>query len=155
MKKTLITLTQIVCSTFDIVEINTISRKTKFIYARAIIYSLMRNHLYMTYQAIGKVFNKNHATIIHATKELPFMLKYDKELNRKYEQIVADWLGDDIKEAQTPELVRKNLEDEINLLNLELLRLKEKVQTQESIIEQFKKSKETAGKQSIRNWINL
>ena len=155
MKKTLITLTQIVCSTFEIVEINTISRKTKFIYARAIIYSLMSNHLYMTYQAIGKVFNKNHATIIHATKELPFMLKYDKELNRKYEQIVADWLGDDIKEAQTPELVRKNLEDEINLLNLEILRLKEKVQTQESIIEQFKKSKETAGKQSIRNWINL
>ena len=155
MTKTLTTLTQIVCSTFDIEEINTLSRKTKFIYARAILYSLMRNHLFMTYQAIGRVFDKNHATIIHATKELPFMLKYDKELDRKYQKIVAEWLGDDVEEAQTPELVRKNLENEINFLNLEILRLKKQVQSQKSIIEQFKKSKETAGKQSFRNWINL
>ncbi|QDP61482.1 MAG: hypothetical protein GOVbin962_73 [Prokaryotic dsDNA virus sp.] len=109
----------------------------------------------MTYQAIGRVFDKNHATIIHATKELPFMLKYDKELDRKYQKIVAEWLGDDVEEAQTPELVRKNLENEINFLNLEILRLKKQVQSQKSIIEQFKKSKETAGKQSFRNWINL
>ena len=133
MKKTLITLTRIVCSTFDIAEINTISRKTKFIYARAIIYSVMRNHLYMTYQAIGKVFNKNHATIIHATKELPFMLKYDKELNRKYIAILSEWLGEKIKEPQTPENMIKNLQDENYLLNLEILRLTEKVQSQQML----------------------
>ena len=42
----------------------------------------------MTYQQIAKVFNKNHATVLHALKEWPYMVKYNSQLDAKKDQVV-------------------------------------------------------------------
>ena len=55
------------------------SRKEEYIEGRAIVYYILRHKLGMTYQQIAKVFNKNHATVLHALKEWPYMVKYNSQ----------------------------------------------------------------------------
>ena len=47
----------------------------------------------MTLSDIAKVFNKNHATVLHSLKQLPFLLKFDKTLASKHNNVMYMWLG--------------------------------------------------------------
>tara|TARA_R100000329_G_C7616723_1_gene218990 strand:+ start:3121 stop:3525 length:405 start_codon:yes stop_codon:yes gene_type:complete len=102
------------------VDIHTKSRKQEHIEARAIVYSIMRDCLNMTYKDIGKVFNKNHATILHAVNELPYMIKYTKGLGEKRHELLELW-GSAYTAYTVIERAEKikYLQDKIFLLNLE------------------------------------
>lgn len=97
------------------------SRLLKHIQARAVIYSIMRESLYMTYQQIGKFFNKNHATIIHAVKELPYMIKQKPDLQQDKLQLIEKWSLNFVEHTHKTDTNKiKNLHDRIFLCNLEL-----------------------------------
>jgi len=102
------------------IDIHNKSRKEDHIQARAIVYSIMRECLNMTYKDIGKVFNKNHATILHATNELPYMIKYTKGLGDKRLELLELW-GSTYGAYTVLERAEKvkYLQDKIFLLNLE------------------------------------
>tara|TARA_R110000803_G_scaffold106557_2_gene174639 strand:+ start:967 stop:1392 length:426 start_codon:yes stop_codon:yes gene_type:complete len=46
------------------------SRDRESVYMRAYLYAYLRSDSLMTYQQIGKMFNRNHATIIHALNRI-------------------------------------------------------------------------------------
>jgi|TARA_R100001369_G_scaffold64731_1_gene91922 hypothetical protein len=72
---------------------NNTSRVQVYVFARSIVYELLRKHLRMTLIDISKVFNNNHATVIHGLKQLPYTIKYDSEAKHSYNNIVFKWLG--------------------------------------------------------------
>jgi|TARA_R110000796_G_C14393148_1_gene416679 hypothetical protein len=72
---------------------NSKDRKRIYVFGRAILYDILRKHLNMTLSDIAKVFNKNHATVLHSLKQLPFLLKFDKNLAYSYNNIMYNWLG--------------------------------------------------------------
>ena len=103
--------------TFQI-DIHLNSRKEEYILARAVCYSILRDCLNMTYQQIAKVFNKNHATVIHAYNELPYMIKYNKSLADKKVELLKNW-GDKyhiMRYTKRSEQIT-DLQDRIFLLN--------------------------------------
>ena len=102
------------------IDIHLNSRKEQYILARAVCYSILRDCLNMTYQEIAKVFNKNHATVIHAYNELPYMIKYNKSLAEKKVELLKKW-GENyhLKRYTKRSEQIKDLQDRIFLLNLE------------------------------------
>lgn len=62
-------------------------RDREFVEARAIYYTLLRQHTKMTYTKIGQSIGKNHATVMHAAESLPFWIKQDKSLGYTYDRI--------------------------------------------------------------------
>ena len=112
------------------IDIHQNSRKEEYILARAVCYSILRDCLNMTYQSIAKVFNKNHATVIHAYKELPYMIRYNKSLAEKKVELLKKW-GENyhLKRYTKHSEQIKNLQERIFLLNLESRLLKNQLET--------------------------
>ena len=100
------------------------SRKSQAIEARAIIYILLRHNLNLTYKQIGKVFNKNHATVLHSIKEWPYMVKYKPKLQKLKDQIEEYWMNNiefsEIRDEKHYEYKTKALIEEKNLLLLKV-----------------------------------
>ena len=88
MKKTdrLLRITEEAFSLSDIKS--QVVEKEDYIEARAITYVLMRDILFYTFQQIGRIFNKTHATILHSYNQFPYMVKYKPELKEKYNYIL-------------------------------------------------------------------
>ena len=119
------------------------SRTAEHVAARAICYKILKDHCDMTNTFIGRQFNKNHATIIHAIEEFPWMLKADREMERIYRKILNKWLikCEDCTDTNS-EVLKKDLlklEERNNLLNLALLEMKEKVDKLTKMTESLKK----------------
>ena len=98
---------------FD-VDVVSKNRQTDCIEARATCYSIMREELHMTFADIAKHFNKNHATVLHAVNEFPYMIKYNPELAQKHklckEMFIKkeDMFGDSSDIVETV-LIKKSL----------------------------------------------
>ena len=77
----------------SVLEVNVdLNKKTdEIVKARAICYKIMRDECYFTLKYIADQFGKNHATIMHSLKEFPYMMQYDKRLQRSYHQILGIW----------------------------------------------------------------
>ena len=102
-------------------DIQSNSRLLKHIQARAVVYSIMRDTLLMTYSNIAKVFNKNHATVLHAINELPYMIKQDPELKYKKIELLDKWGLEFTKSNNESRRKKiKSLHDRIFLCNLEM-----------------------------------
>lgn len=77
-------------------------RNQETVYARFVAYHILRTYLMMTHKAIGKMFGKDHTTVIHGLKtiedevtNLPLqqlkekcVFKFLKNLNATYEDTV-------------------------------------------------------------------
>ncbi|HAI18190.1 MAG TPA: hypothetical protein DCM10_09305 [Xanthomarina gelatinilytica] len=111
----LITLT---ASVFNIDDIYSKSRVTKYVYARAVVFYLLRKNHYMTFKDIADIFNKHHATVLHSIKEMPYMLKFDKNFEAKFNKIKLLWLDNVENLDFSVENNVKNLQERNNLLNL-------------------------------------
>ena len=112
------------------IDLHNTTRNLEYIEGRAIVYSIMRDCLNMTYDEIGKVFNKNHGTILHAVKALPYMIKYKPSLEEKKMDILQKW-GELHANAsyESREDRIKNLQERIFLLNLENTHLNKQLTT--------------------------
>tara|TARA_R100001440_G_scaffold26488_4_gene43234 strand:- start:36002 stop:36619 length:618 start_codon:yes stop_codon:yes gene_type:complete len=107
---------------FLLSNIKSNSRKLKYIEARSVIYVLLRDHLYFTFARIGQIFGKNHATVLHAYNQYPYLEKHNPSLKNKYEVIQKLWLGFSHKSSKSiPENYQKqikSLREQNNLLKL-------------------------------------
>ena len=140
-----IALKNIVNSVLE-VNVNDPKKTDEIVKARAICYKIMRDECYFTLKYIADQFGKNHATIMHSLKEFPFMMKYDKRLQRAYLKIMGIWEqeADQYVELNPTQLKKraKRLARENNLLNLSLLDVQEQLET---VKKQHKRHKNIIG----------
>lgn len=88
------------------------TRKREYIELRSILYTLLRDNLYMTYPQIAQVFNKNHATIIHGQKEYPYMVRYNPQMSSLRQKIELYWLSkEDYSEEKERNIKIKHLQE--------------------------------------------
>jgi regulator of replication initiation timing len=107
------------------------TRKREYIFARAVVYDILRKHLRMSLTDIAKVFNKNHATVLHSLKQLPYIIKYDPDIQLSYNNIVNNWLEnvenfDSLLESDLKNRI-KFLVNQNKKLNLEVSDLRKEV----------------------------
>ena len=86
------------------------------------IYSKILREKHLSYNVIGKSLLKNHASIIHYTKSIDWLLAYDKPLLDKYKNCV-ELLNDEdpsYSHLNKSELILliKQLKKQNNLLSL-------------------------------------
>jgi len=91
------------------------------------IYSkILRDRKY-SYVDIGMSLLKNHASVIHYCKSVNWLLKYDNNLQIKYEKCLElfSCKDEEIQNLSKPELIImvKKLENTNKLLSLEVSRL--------------------------------
>ena len=103
-------LLQITSEVFLLSDILSNSRKIQYIEARSIIYVLLRDHLHLTFQKIANIFDKNHATVLHAYNQYPYLEKHNPSLKNKFEVIQKLWIGYTQKSSKSiPEKYQKQL----------------------------------------------
>ena len=78
----MIRLQSIVSKRFS-VDMNENTRKRDHVNAR-LVYAMILRERGCTFESIAQSIDKNHATIIHYVRTLPFILKQDKFLSKKY-----------------------------------------------------------------------
>ena len=119
-----------IVNTYYNLDVNSSIKTDRLVKARAICYKVLKEDCYMTYSYIGFSFRKNHATIIHALKEIEWMFKSDKQMERDYHNIRALWLEEatDYVELKPTELKKQLniLQEQNKMLNLSLLDVQEK-----------------------------
>tara|TARA_R110000823_G_scaffold298716_1_gene419166 strand:- start:716 stop:1243 length:528 start_codon:yes stop_codon:yes gene_type:complete len=76
------------------IDVDFKTRKDLYVKARAICYKILRDECLLTYDFIGQQFQKNHATVLHALNEFPFMLKSDSHMDTCYQEILFIWRND-------------------------------------------------------------
>lgn len=70
------------------IDISNKTRKFEYVFARACYYKICRDFGGYQYNKIAKTLNKNHATVLHALKEIEFMAKHDKVYLKKYNSLM-------------------------------------------------------------------
>ena len=83
----------------------------------------------MSYESIARFFSKTHATIIHSIKEFDAMIKYDKQMEEDYNNIINVWgkpLDVKNKHIDALDLVIK-IDKQNKILSLNLLRVQEQL----------------------------
>ena len=78
-------------NTYLNVNVDLKAKNRDLINARAICYKILRDECNMTNSAIARHFSKNHATILHAMKEFPYMLKADSIMKKEYWFLRDEW----------------------------------------------------------------
>ena len=78
-------------NTYLNVNVDVKSKSRHLINARAICYKILRDECNMTNSAIARHFSKNHATILHAMNEFPYMLKADSIMKKEYWFLRDEW----------------------------------------------------------------
>ena len=68
-------------------KLDSATRQRKYVEARAIYYYILRNKFNYSLSAIAKTLNKNHATVLHFTKQFDSWLMYDRVIRTDYQQI--------------------------------------------------------------------
>tara|TARA_R100001369_G_scaffold90088_1_gene128588 strand:- start:1257 stop:1691 length:435 start_codon:yes stop_codon:yes gene_type:complete len=126
----IIAIKNIVNSHYNI-DINLTTRTEGFIKARAICYKILREECLMTYPKIGLCFRKNHATIMNALKQFPYMLLQYPQMKRDYHLILATWKGqaDEYVELKPLQLKKElnDLREQNKMLNLCLIDVQEEL----------------------------
>ncbi len=110
------------------INISVSSRSADYVEARAIYYELCRRYLGTKYAELSKSVNRNHATVLHALKEFPYMMRYSEGMKLKYYKIreVLDAKYNKLRKITLEELKLRydNLEYEAQNLTEEIIKLK-------------------------------
>jgi|14_taG_2_1085336.scaffolds.fasta_scaffold04359_7 saccharopine dehydrogenase-like NADP-dependent oxidoreductase len=119
-------------------DISNKSRKFKYVFARACYYKICRDFGGYTYHKIAKTLDKNHATVLHALKELEFMAKHDKYYLKKYNSLMKKFNLKLFKTLNFNEMYKgmtlQQLVQDYNLLLLENEDLKSEIKGLENSI---------------------
>lgn len=119
-----------IVNTYYNIQVNSKIKTDRLVKARAICYKILKEECCMTYSFIGFCFHRNHATIIHALKEIEWMFKSDKQMERDYHNILALWLEEaqDYVELKPTELKKQLhlLQEQNKMLNLSLIDVQER-----------------------------
>ena len=63
------------------------SRIFKYVFARACYYELCKKNTSASFLTISKSVGRTHATVLHALKELPYMLLNDECCKKQYDEL--------------------------------------------------------------------
>lgn len=99
----------------DEMDLKTKCRKNEYLIPRCILYKILYNKSLLSLQSIGKLFNKDHATVLNGLKKYEaFMLCKDIEFQRYKEMIEREIFDFPIEEKIELEktLIQKVLECE-------------------------------------------
>ena len=66
------------------------TRQFDYVFARSCYYYLCRSFGEMSFAKISATVEKNHATVMHSLKELPYIIKHDKIRNVIFQKIVSE-----------------------------------------------------------------
>lgn len=75
----------------NIEDIRKNTRLAEVVDARKIAYYILREKYHLSYPSIGKVFNKNHATVMHNLKSVKGLLEYDIIFKEKFDDCVLNF----------------------------------------------------------------
>jgi len=103
------------------------TRKREVVYARMIMYKVLKSFHKHTATSIGRMFGKNHATILHSINQFDNMVSYDDWLNNRFHCVMSEY---------TKEISLQN--EIIADVHLKNKILESKVKTQKRIIRQCK-----------------
>lgn len=101
------------------------TQKREYVEARGFFVKIAKDTLRnVTYQKIGNVINKNHATAIHSKKTIENLLTYDTNIQKNYQNLldlltVSEQNLDDLTHLELKRIT-KNLIKENKLLKLQL-----------------------------------
>jgi len=71
---------------------NTKTRKREYVEPRQMAMYFLYTYTTLSYEGVGRYFNKNHATVLHATRNIPNFIEYDKGLREMFVAIRANIL---------------------------------------------------------------
>jgi hypothetical protein len=75
----------------NVEDIRKNTRLAEVVDARKIAYYILRKKYHLSYSSIGKVFNKNHATVMHNLKSVKGLLEYDIIFKEKFNDCVLNF----------------------------------------------------------------
>jgi|TARA_R100000479_G_scaffold172186_1_gene116526 hypothetical protein len=113
-------------------DISAKTRKFEYVFARACYYYLCREFGGFSFSKIAKTMNKNHATVMHSLKELPYMVKHDEISLKKYNKLISKFNPSMC--VKTEKMGIQRLVRDYNLLLLENDQLKLKIKELEETI---------------------
>ena len=67
------------------------TRRREVVYARMIMYKILKSFHKHTTTAIGKMFGKNHATILHSINQFDNMVIYDDWLSNRFHCVMSEY----------------------------------------------------------------
>jgi len=67
------------------------TREREVVYARMIMYKILKSFHKHTATAIGRMFGKNHATILHSINQFDNMVSYDDWLNNRFHCVMSEY----------------------------------------------------------------
>ncbi len=67
------------------------TRDYKYVYARMIMFKILREDFGMKFQQIGDIYGKHHATVIHLVRKFHDTASYDKKIIRDYEKLLFNY----------------------------------------------------------------
>lgn len=84
-----------VCDYFKISKTSLVrgGRHTKYAHARYIAFLLLHKHTVLTKSEIGKIFNKDHTTVIHGIKKVNDLISVNYEIADHLAAIRSNILG--------------------------------------------------------------
>jgi len=103
------------------------TRQRKYVYARMIMYKVLKKFHKHSYSKIGKMFKKNHATILSAINKFDNIFEQDEWLRDRFHSVVNDY---------TREISLQN--DAISDVYLKNKILESKLKSQKRLIRQCK-----------------
>ena len=114
------------------VDIRDKNRSKIYVEGRFIVYYLLKKSLGYTYSEIGRAVQRTHATVLHGVRELPFIIKFNPEVGLLKEKIAKEWTSEaSYVSRPISKQDRKNLEEKIFLLNLEIQTLTKQLESKQ------------------------
>ena len=96
------------------------TRRREYVDSRRIFFYILRNRFLLTYEEVGKISKRDHATIIHSVKTFEYIVKQDIVLNSIYQKTLERL---ELITSVPKTTRREDILNKIEELNKELLSL--------------------------------
>lgn len=135
------------------VDMDELSRKREFTYARAIFCKIARevpiNHKVPTYSEIGNIINKNHATVLHLEKNTFYYAIQDPNYNSFYRTVKEIYFNVVSEEGVDFSALIEGSLSEIDILKAQNEQLKKQVMVQGMIDERVSRQLATLDERDL------
>lgn len=85
------------------------SRLSKIVEARQVCHYILHRKMGIKCTAVGKMFNKDHATVLHSAAKIQMFMEYEDDLRKRVSFLVAkhDFSHTETKVKTTEEIMNK------------------------------------------------
>tara|TARA_R110000803_G_scaffold162580_1_gene226206 strand:+ start:42 stop:557 length:516 start_codon:yes stop_codon:yes gene_type:complete len=123
----------------EIIKVYDLKSKTKkreFIYKRFYLFNFLSNsNLKINYTQIGKLFDKNHATVLNGLKQHNDLMQFSDEVYLEYTKPICDIISD----SNFDKLIQSGYEETANAESLDYCKIQlENIATLSKKIEELK-----------------